>query len=118
MKKPDDIKFALECASGIPMPCNSCPYKNAADHNCGVESSADALDYIEQLEAKVPKWISVEERLPEKYTPVVIAYKDSWGDMDSATGVISDRETWFGCGISIDPKSVTHWMPLPEPPEV
>lgn len=112
MKTPDDIKFALECASGIPVSCNSCPYKNAADHNCGGESSADALDYIEQLEAKVPKWISVEERVPNQYEDVLafsndnellICHYDGNGWIVSFDGCYNDGD-------------VTHWMYLPQDP--
>lgn len=74
------------------------------------------IGFGEKVDGKFPRWISVEERLPEKYSLVVIAYKDSWGDMFPGMGVISGRGTWSGRGISIEPKSVTHWMPLPEPP--
>lgn len=86
MKTHEEIKKGLECCT-IPL-CAECPYDSEA--SCVVKNE-DALAYIQQLEAKVPKWISVEERLPEKYSPVVIAYKDSWGDMASGMGVISDR---------------------------
>ena len=59
-----------------------------------------------------PRWIPVEERLPEEEMVLVwsnsnglhLAYLDSfrqWRDADHNPG-----------------KKITHWMPLPEPPEV
>ena len=64
-----------------------------------------------------PKWISVEDRLPE-YDQVVLCYKDGRGvrigkhmPATYADGVVAFkdlvRDYAFGA---------THWMPLPEPP--
>ena len=111
MKTPEEIKFALECGSGIPMSCNDCPYKNAANHACGTESSADALDYIEQLEAKAPKWISVEERLPDKFLRVLGTC--CMGVFEA----VHDGKYWRIDGLPFK-DTITHWMPFPEPPEV
>lgn len=67
------------------------------------------------------KWIGVEDRLPEKNTPV-LAYKDGriW---------YCERNWQSGCWESLGfaetkeygmywSKGLTHWMPLPESPEV
>ena len=65
-----------------------------------------------------PKWISVEDRLPE-YDQVVLCYKDGRGvrigkhmPATYADGVVAFkdlvRDYAFGA---------THWMPLPEPPK-
>ena len=63
-----------------------------------------------------PRWISVEERLPKRYEHVLVATRftdEGEQDVDIAYCALEDR--WrkpegmlFG--------SVTHWMPLPEPP--
>jgi len=61
-----------------------------------------------------PRWISVAERLPEKHTAVLVHT-----DMDGNHAASFDGEEWF-CdygGAWLFP-NVTHWMPLPEPPEV
>ena len=65
-----------------------------------------------------PRWISVEERLPEKYT-IVLCYKDGQRRLGYYLGAN------YGKGVAAfrHPKDqwafgVTHWMPLPEPPEV
>jgi hypothetical protein len=61
-----------------------------------------------------PRWITVGERLPEKHTAVLVHT-----DMDGNHAASFDGEEWF-CdygGAWLFP-NVTHWMPLPEPPEV
>lgn len=58
------------------------------------------------------KWVSVEERLPKKFS-IVLAY-----DPDDGVG----EADWDGCKFHWTETeaiaSVTHWMPMPEPPEV
>lgn len=110
MKTPDEIKKGLYCCSHLCGCLEGCPYE--ADGSCenadGVER--DALAYIQQLEAKVPKWISVKESLPEKHRRVLGVY---------CMGVFEmyyDGKYWRIDEMSFD--TVTHWMPLPEPPEV
>lgn len=63
------------------------------------------------------KWISVTDNLP-RINDVVLVYDKHIEDV--ATGYISefigDRSVWiidYGQSISDE---VTHWMPLPEPP--
>ena len=67
------------------------------------------------------EWVSVEERLPEIGTEVLICdifdtrnYMDVWSLEDDEDGdaVWEDKNgNWY----SVD--EVTHWMPLPEPPK-
>lgn len=105
------------CADG-----GLCPLFSDAD--CIVHLGEAAIDLIERLTAenaalreKVPQWISVEERRPEPWKRVLAtdgifvgeAYRtsaDTWRRYDG----IAMRD----CLGSI----VTHWMPLPEAPEV
>ena len=63
MRKPEEIKKGLECCTSAKIRCGECPYYKEGMDCVGVEK--DALAYIQQLEAQEPKWISVEERLPE-----------------------------------------------------
>ena len=80
---------------------------------------------IEKLMGKVLRWIPVEERLPEL---------QSWGASTVVLGLIKnenapslnklneltlcvycDNGIWSMPGRYV---AITHWMPLPEPPEV
>lgn len=80
---------------------------------------------IEKLRGQVPRWIPVEERLPEL---------QNWGASTVVLGLIKsenapslnklhdltlcvcyDNGIWSMPGRYV---AITHWMPLPEPPEV
>ena len=81
----------------------------------------DAADAIEELVAVVPKWISVEERLPFPREKVLVAYAKgvTIAQMD---GYIKDPKNrahyWRGMnGPKHTFSSVTHWMPLPDQPK-
>lgn len=61
------------------------------------------------------KWISVDDRLPERDTDVLV-----FGEhMNTQVGFLfSSNELWFLTLMDMDEiVDVTHWMPLPEPPE-
>lgn len=73
MKTPEEIKKGLKhCCNDAP--CLECEYADQRDRRYTCEDAllADALAYIQQLEAQVPKWISVEERLPKRNERVVV----------------------------------------------
>lgn len=79
----------------------------------------DAADAIEELLAVVPKWISVEERLPEKHVEVLICTEDyGKNELGFATVAVWDGSEWIE---TWDRKKsvyhVSHWVPLPEPPK-
>lgn len=125
MKTPDEIKKGLESCGADE--CHGdhvgCPYQPSA--LCIMEVCCDALAYIQQLEnhigdltekvaqieAAQPRWISVEERLPEENGKYIVC---------TAKGSV------YCTKFSIDVRGsfhtdmythVTHWMPLPEPPK-
>lgn len=148
MKTPDEIKKGLEYCSmrdGCLESCvEVCPYFEL-DGSCVYVKSADALAYIQQLENQIgeltemveqleeaqPKWISVEERLPEPHTDVLLiahgwepqlVYIGKLEKVESEkswlTGLVSKASEWTVYGFSYLKKPiVTHWMPLPEPPK-
>ena len=66
------------------------------------------------------KWISVEDRLPklEKYklSKVVLAWIKGHGRCFALRYDNGKGEQWFSGGV--EQQDITHWMPLPEPPEV
>ena len=61
------------------------------------------------------KWIPVTERLPEKNTSVLVYYKHGrnifWYDGKDGFCDIDEY------GMNVPDNTVTHWMPLPEPPK-
>ena len=111
-----ELVKALRCCSKIDARnngCDSCPYEYCGDdcqNLCGY-----AADAIEELLAAVPKWISVEERLPEIGKFVLVSDGD---DIDAACRykaftIPDETETFFWDSVF----EVTHWMPLPAPPK-
>lgn len=75
----------------------------------------EANDFIEELSK--PRWIPVTERLPKESERVLVACEDgvSFGFFEE---IIADDEfvkEWHD--MMYYPISVTHWMPLPEPPK-
>ena len=62
----------------------------------------------------VQEWISVKDRLPERYTRILL-----WAEMDGdiSMGVLDDRREWYVPGYENKPFNATHWMPLPQPPK-
>lgn len=75
------------------------------------EEAEEALRRFQLAIAHKPRWISVEERLPEIRKAVLIT-----DGIDVGTGWMNQGwwNTWF---TDIRRDEVTHWMPLPEPPE-
>ena len=57
------------------------------------------------------KWIPVSERLPKEFENVLV-YDSSDGMVEEA--FITRHNEWVGVPMS---DTVTHWMPLPEPPK-
>ena len=71
-------------------------------------------DYFKQT-ANKSGWISVDERLPERMKPVLVCIK---GYLKKPIMVVSEMleengARWSACAGF----TVTHWMPLPEPPK-
>lgn len=137
--------------------CKECPSNELKD-TMGVYPCADLLmmkaaDLIEQqaariaeLEAKVPRWIPVTERLPQKgddglqgcdwvrcIVSVIWTYSDAGTHMFPAPALFdADQKIWH-VGQKDDPGFsvnalipledsdggyfVAHWMPYPEPPQ-
>ena len=92
--------------------CAECPRRLDNNDSC-YKLLPDAADAIEELLAKVPTWISVEERLPKKDEMVIVYY--SWtgqsGTVYKEVSLATVEEMKY-CG-----NKLIGWMPLPEPPK-
>ena len=123
MKTPNEIKKGLECCISDTYGCyEKCPYFNSLSNgvDCAVKMHADALAYINQLEARVPKWISEEDRKPEgvvlvaNFAPGTDGYKKmDVADVFDAGN--SDITFYLLNGFDVE-YNVTHWMPIPDAP--
>ena len=128
MKTPEEIKMGLEHCKHL-APCLDCAYADLRDtkYTCETTLLSNALALIQQLEAQaqaqVPKWIRVEDYMPE-YGDVVLVTANGNPKpnitLHNATLIASfwAQEGWIADGFEgWDDLIVTHWMPLPEPPE-
>lgn len=67
------------------------------------------------------EWISVEDNVPSEYEPV-ICYVNEFDDTYYVTaGVMHECLGFYVFNYDGEPdtelRDVTHWMPLPEPPQ-
>lgn len=65
-------------------------------------------------------WISVNDRLPECYEKVLLAFINFDGTISTECGFWDGYSKFniFGYTVTFDKCRITHWMPLPKPPEV
>lgn len=93
----------------------------AADRIANQSTHIAALQQeIEKLRGQLPRWIPVEERLPEVWrndeTAELVNYMICSPDFGVDIGNYHAKaKKWLCMAL---PCTVTHWMPLPEPPEV
>lgn len=118
----EEIKRGMHACNGLR--CDlECPYSEI-EYGCIGTMVRDALALIERLEAEQPRWISVEERLPEKLnennqvyiTEEVIGFDGECAYIGQYKVYKHDGyRTFFDGNFFRD--DITHWMPLPEPPK-
>ena len=119
--KPEELVKALRCcAEGE---CSGCPMY-ADKQRCQEQTLASCADQIErdqkeiaELREKLPKWISVKERLPiDRLKKYLVAFRDAGGSIvDMARYFPSDG--WTCDNWDVPQNLITNWMPLPEPPK-
>ena len=92
----------------------TCP---ACENVIGLEPERKLQNRIASLELQLSEararlaWIPVDERLPEEFTLVLTFSKDN---DKPVTAILAAGFWWSNVDWTLN---VTHWMPLPEPPE-
>ena len=87
---------------------------NGCIHSCKHPPCAMVRGIVDALIANgvtVQEWISVDDRLPEKDEIVIICTDENFiyaGELVGDTWFL-DNDSWTA--------TVTHWMPLPQPPK-
>ncbi len=95
--------------------------QKAADRIANQSTHIAALQQdIEKLRGQVPRWIPVEERLPDVWrndeTAELVNYMIYSPDFGVDIGNYHAKaKKWLCMAL---PCTVTYWAPLPEPPEV
>ena len=89
------------------------------EHNCSTQGCAIIRAAVEELEKM--RWIPAKENQPVwENSDWVIGVANGKRHVNAITMVCYDRDedTWFLDASPETVVSVSHWMPLPEPPEV
>lgn len=108
--------------------CLGCGHEHGCSvHGCAViRAAADTIEELDnfmdsqcarllarnqELQAAIPCWISVKDRLPDRFEPVIVCREA--GKVEQGHRDVKDWWKVYGART----KRVTHWMPLPEPPK-
>ena len=90
----------------------------AADRIANQDTHILALQKeIEGLRAQLPRWIPVTERLPDDPVKKVLIFVPHTHGNIVDVGRYLGADGWVLEGWYLTQTSVTHWMPLPEPPK-
>ena len=101
------IKLIKDLRRDISIDIMFTPEKNAEDNSLKALTA-----YIAELEEK-QRWIPVSERLPENGIRVLTSDVTGYISTDFIVELDMSFRTFH-----LQRKLVTHWMPLPQPPEV
>jgi len=123
LKNAGDLVMSGQCIRdggicGIGGFCNECPRKEEIEESNLIDAALDAaLKKSTKLIQRFPKWISVDDHLPDDESGYkVLVYANdivsSWTQILNHNG-----KYWVHNGDEEFPPTVTHWMPLPSPPE-
>ena len=104
MDNSHDIIYGLsEVALFLTNQCGETDYSQTVEDACA--------------ELSKHRWISIEERLPEDGRDILAYYADGIETRIIACNYY--KGVWFDCLFNtlMICKNISHWMPLPEPPQ-
>ena len=126
MTNKELIQALRICATHIEKGCGLCPQMKYV--RCTERLADEAITMIERLTAENAKaeaesdalrhgWVSVDDKLPAPGTRVIATDGVFVGE---AIYALDGRWSGYGGGILRDclGSVITHWMPMPETPEV
>ena len=123
------VKRLRDCTSDTVEDCAGCPYqggyKGTYCMNGLITEASDAIEelsraqeqWIEQernvLLKSIPRWIPVTEQLPQEIGTYLVFVANVF----QKSIAVTTTAVWEGQNFIVgDFVTVTHWMPLPEPP--
>lgn len=81
---------------------------------CQTKEDFDRFHELIELGDKM-RWISVKDRLPDSFKPVIVCREKAKGEFIVEQGHRDVNGWWKVYGTRT--KNVSYWMPLPEPPK-
>jgi len=116
MRLIDADALKKECGMGLGS-CNDCPQNT---RRCQLDMEFTRMDICGMIDdaPTVGGWISVKDRLPEKEGQYLCWFGKNTVCKGAAIATYLEEWKAFGSFESLKTyPNVTHWMPLPEPPE-
>ena len=94
-----------------------CAHETAKRQSDAAGAIDELLDELTTIRKQLPRWISVEDELPESGERVLIMFEPFEDDENISIGWLT--KSGFDCydDSVYFFRSVTHWMPLPAPPK-
>lgn len=116
MTKEEIVKALRTC--GTRFDCIGCTLQrtNACTNYlkcCAADLIEAQAAEIEKLKALVPRWIPVEERLPEIGLRVIVLDRCGNARVRTMSKLAGEKEPSFRPDGMLPKRHVTHWMPLP-----